>query len=158
MEEAATRHAETVHYSTSARIRVGGGEARKTNEAGFWLLMLEGLVGARLRKEEADRGEKRVGEVTGWSDPVEEKIGFVEAVCQNYEALVEDKRVGKSGGAGPSQRYETRFRQRRNEAGVTGAQDNPKKGDTGRAQKSKDPRTCGRSWKNESSTARWNCR
>ena len=40
--------------------------------------------------------------VTGWSDPVEEQTGFVEAACQNYEVLVEDKRVGKSGGAGPS--------------------------------------------------------
>ena len=91
-------------------------------------MMLEGLAGARLRKEEADRAERRVREVTGWSDPVEEKTGFVEAACQNYEALVEDKRVGKTGVAGPSQRYETRFGQRRNEAGGTGAQDNTKKG------------------------------
>ena len=35
MEEAAARHAKTVHYSASAGIHVGGGEARKTNEAGF---------------------------------------------------------------------------------------------------------------------------
>ena len=94
MEEAAARHAETVHYSASVGIRVGRGEARKTNEAGFWPLMLEGLARARLRKEEADRTEKQVWEVTGWSDPVEEKTGFVEAACQNYKALVEDKRVG----------------------------------------------------------------
>ena len=69
--------------------------------------MLEGLAGTRLMKEEADRAGKWVWEVTKWSDPVEEKTGFVEAACQNYEALVEDKRVGKTGGAGPSQRYET---------------------------------------------------
>ena len=55
MEEAAARHAETVHYSALARIRVGGGEARKTNEPVFWSLMLEGLARARLRTEEADR-------------------------------------------------------------------------------------------------------
>ena len=65
---------------------------------------------------------------SGWSDPVEEKTGFVEAACQNYEALVEEKRVGKTGTTGPSQRYETRFGQRRNEAGGSSAQDNPKKG------------------------------
>ena len=70
MEEAAARHVEIVHYSASAGIRVRGGEARKTNEAGFRLLMLEGLAGARLRKEDA---ENRVREVTEWSDPVEEK-------------------------------------------------------------------------------------
>ena len=44
-----------------------------------------------MRKEEADHAEKRVREVTGWNDPVEEKNGFVEAMCQNYEVLVEDK-------------------------------------------------------------------
>ena len=35
MEEVAAHHVETVHYSASAGIRVRGGEARKTNEAGF---------------------------------------------------------------------------------------------------------------------------
>ena len=49
---------------------------------------------------------------TMWSEPVEEKTSFVEATCQNYEVLVEDKCVGKIGGAGPSQRYETQFGQK----------------------------------------------
>ena len=92
--------------------------------------MLEGLAGARLKKDEADRAENRVREITGWSDPVEEKTGFVEAACQNYEALVEDKRVGKPGPSGTSQRDETRFGPRRNEAGGSSTQDNPKKGGT----------------------------
>ena len=83
MEEAVARHAETIHYSVSAGIRVGSDEARKTKDSGFWPLMLEGLAGVRLRKEEADHVERRVQEVTGWSDPVEEKTGFVEAACQN---------------------------------------------------------------------------
>ena len=90
-------------------------------------MMLEGLVGVRLRKEEADRAERRVREVTGWSDPIEEKTGFVEYACQNYEVLVEEKHVGKTGGSGPSQRYETRFRPKQNDAGVTGAPDKAKK-------------------------------
>ena len=107
MEEAVARHTETVHYSASAGIRVGDSKAQKASEAGFWPTMMEGLAGARLRKDEADRAEKQVQEVTGWSDPVEEKTGFVEAACQNYEALLEDKRVGKTRGVGPSQRYET---------------------------------------------------
>ena len=46
MEEAAARHAETVHYSASAGIRVGGSEARKESKAGFWPTVLEGLAGA----------------------------------------------------------------------------------------------------------------
>ena len=81
IEEVAARHAETVHYSTSTGIRVGSDEARKTNKARFLPLMLEGLAGARLRKVESDRAEKRVREVTGWSDPVEEKTCFIEAAC-----------------------------------------------------------------------------
>jgi hypothetical protein len=35
MEEAAARHAETVHYSASAGIRVGGEETRKMTDSGF---------------------------------------------------------------------------------------------------------------------------
>ena len=110
MEEAAACHAETIHYSVSAGIRVGSDEVRVgTKDSGFWPLMLEGLAGVRLRKEEADCVERRVREVTEWSDPIEEKTSFVEAACQNYEVLVEDKRAGKIGGAGPSQWYETWF-------------------------------------------------
>ena len=72
-------------------------------------MVLEGHSGVRLKKEEADCAEWWVRKVTGWSDPVEEKTGFVEAACQNYEVLVEDKHAGKARGAGHSQRYETRF-------------------------------------------------
>ena len=61
--------------------------------------MLEGLAAMRLKKVEADRVERRVREVTGWSNPIEEKISFVEAACQNYEVLVEDKHAGKARGA-----------------------------------------------------------
>ena len=67
MEEVVARHAETVHYSASAGIRVGSNEARTTNKAGFLPLMLEGLASVRLRKEEADCAGIRVREVTEWS-------------------------------------------------------------------------------------------
>ena len=93
MEEAATRHAETIQYLASAGIRVGSDEVQNTKGSEFWPLMLEGLTGVRLRKDEADHVERRVREVTGWSDPIEEKTGFVEAACQNDEVLVEEKRV-----------------------------------------------------------------
>ena len=91
MEEATTRHLDIIHYSASAGIRVGSDEVRKTKDSGFWPLMLEGLAGVRLTKEEANCAERQVREVTGWSDPVEEKTSFVEVACQNYKVLVEDK-------------------------------------------------------------------
>ena len=46
MEEAAARHAETVHYSASAGIQVGGSGAWKESKAEFWPTVLEGLAGA----------------------------------------------------------------------------------------------------------------
>jgi hypothetical protein len=101
MEEAAARHAETVHYSASAGIRVGGEETRKMIDSRFWPTVLGGVTGVRLKKEKADRAEKQVKEVTGWSDPVEEKTGFVEA-------------AGRPG-------------ERQNEADASGAQDKPKR-------------------------------
>ena len=62
--------------------------------------MIEGLTSVRMRKEEVDRAKKRIREVTGWDDPIEEKTNFVEAACQNYEVLVDDKWAEKAGGAG----------------------------------------------------------
>ena len=63
-DEAVARHAEAIHYSASAGIQVGGNEDRKTRDSGFWPLMLEGLFGVRLKREEADRTEQRIWEVT----------------------------------------------------------------------------------------------
>ena len=74
-----------------------------------------------------DRVERGVREVIGWSDPVEEKTGFVVAACQNYEVLVEDKHAGKSRGVGPSQWYETRLGQKQNDASASDAPDKAKK-------------------------------
>ena len=82
MVEAAARHAEVVHYSTSAEMRVGSDDGRKTKDFGFWPLVLEGVTGVRLRKEESNHTERRVREVTRWHDPVDEKTGFMEAACQ----------------------------------------------------------------------------
>ena len=117
MEEVAAQHTETVHYSASVGIWVGGD---RSVDSEFWPLVLGGLSGVRLRKEEANLVEKRVQEVTGWSDPVEEKTGFVEAACQNYEVLVEDKRAGKAGETGPSKWYETRSGPGKNDSGSSG--------------------------------------
>ena len=81
MEEAATGHAEAVHYSASTGIWVGGDDSLKLKDSGFWPLVLEGLSRIRLRKEEADCAKKQVWEVTGWNEPIEEKTSFVEVAC-----------------------------------------------------------------------------
>ena len=51
-----------------------------------------------------------------WNDPVEEKMGLVEAMRQNYEVKVEEKRVENEEGVGPSRKYETQGMKRKEEA------------------------------------------
>ena len=108
MEEAAARHVEAVHYSASAGIRAGEKPAKSDSKPGFWPVILDTISGGRLRREEAEHADERVREATGWSDPVEENTGFVEAACKNYEALIDERRVGKNGGTGPTGRHDTR--------------------------------------------------
>ena len=98
----------------SAGTRVGG---LKSKHSGFWPLVLEGLSGVQLRKEEADHAEKRVREVIEWYDLVEENTGFLQAACKNYEVLVVDKQAGKGGGGETSNRYETWSALKRNDVG-----------------------------------------
>ena len=121
MEEAATRHVEAIHYSTSVGIHVGEKVAKPDTKPGFWPVVLETFFGGRLQKGEASRTEERVREVKGWSDQVEENTGFVEATCRNYEALIDERRAGKTGGAGPSGRYDTRSGPKRHNATLTGS-------------------------------------
>ena len=87
----------------------------KEKGVGFWSIVLDNFSGVKLEREEACQAEKCDKGVTGWNDPVKERTSFVEAACQNYEALVEEKRVGNGDGVGPSRRYETRGTQRREE-------------------------------------------
>ena len=35
--------------------------------------------------------ERQAREVTGWGNPVEEKVGFVEAACRKHEVLIAEK-------------------------------------------------------------------
>ena len=43
----------------------------------FW-----SLSKGQLRKEEANQAKKRVQEVIGWKDPIEEKMGLVDTVAK----------------------------------------------------------------------------
>ena len=56
-----------MHYSASLVIRVG---IRKATSADinpeFWPVVVETFSGRKLKKGEADRGERRVLDDTGW--------------------------------------------------------------------------------------------
>ena len=61
MEEVAAQNADTIHYSVSVGIRVGGEKGTGSgSNTGFWPLVLEGMLGLRLQKEEADRAERQL--------------------------------------------------------------------------------------------------
>ena len=126
MEEAAPRHLKVIHYSALAGIRVGGKAANADTNPKFWPMVLEIFSKRRLKKGEADRAEKQVRDVIGCSDLVDESTGFVEAACQNYEVLVDDKRAEKTGGPGPSWRYDTQSGPRRNDVVPSGSQEKEK--------------------------------
>ena len=53
----------------------------------------------RLRKDMADRMERWVQEGTGWSDPVEEKTGFVEACAKTTRFWLKTSRPESSEGS-----------------------------------------------------------
>ena len=69
---------------------MGEKTVKPDSKPGFWLVILETLSEGRLQKGEAEHAEECVGEVTGWSDPVEESTGFVEAAYRDYEALIDE--------------------------------------------------------------------
>ena len=127
MEEAAARHVETIHYSASTGILVGEKATKPDSNSGFWPVILETLSGGKLQKEEAEHADERVREVTGWSDPVEESTVLVEAACKNYEALIDERRVGKPGiGVGPSGRHDTQSTTKRHDGVPAGSQEKEK--------------------------------
>ena len=124
MEEAEARHVEAIHCSVSAGIRVGKEVRRQEEkEIDFWPSILGSLSRGKFKREEADEAERRVQEATGWKDPVEEKTGIVEAACQNYEVMVEEKKLGNGDGAGPSRKYDARGTRRREETNQSQARD-----------------------------------
>ena len=89
MKEVAARHVEAIHYSASTSIFVASG----TRDL--------------LRKEaEERRSRPRRKSSMRWHQ-IEENTVFIEAAYEIYEVLVDDKRAGKAGGAGPSGWYDT---------------------------------------------------
>ena len=85
-----------------------GNEAscHKVKGVGFWSVVIDNFSEVKLQKEESCHTEKCVKGVTRWNDPMEEWTGCVKVACQNYEALVEEKRVRNGDRVGPSRRYE----------------------------------------------------
>ena len=92
MEELELNKVNTVYYSSSARIRARHRTRAQESQVGeFWPIILNQVGKGKLCMNEAFKTEQRVQAMTGWEDLVEEKSSFLEAMCQNYDVLVEEK-------------------------------------------------------------------
>ena len=116
MEEMEENKVNSVYYSSSAGIRAGHETRAQESQVGeFWPIILNQVGKGKLCMDEALKAERRVQEMTGWEDPVEEKSSFVEAMCQTYDVLVEEKRKRPDDQSGPSKKHDTREAVRRRE-------------------------------------------
>ena len=109
IEEEDARHVEAMHYAASAGIRVGR-ENLKTIKpgVGFWPTVFECEKKGKIDLEDLKLANRNVRRVTGWSDPIDDKTSFAEVVCDNYEALVEEKRKRTDEEDGTPKRHNTR--------------------------------------------------
>ena len=78
------------------------------SSAGFWPTVFECEKKGKIDSEDLELADRNVKRVTGWSDPVDDKTSFAEVVCENYEALVEEKRKRTGEDDGVSKRPNTR--------------------------------------------------
>jgi hypothetical protein len=118
------RHVEAIHYASSAGISVGR-ENLKTIKlgAGFWPTVLECENKGKIDSEDLEIADRNVRRVTGWTNPVDDKTTFAEVMCENYEALVEEKRKRTSEEDGTSKRPNRRNARREDSSSPTTEKD-----------------------------------
>ena len=73
-----------------------------------WPTVFEYEKKSKIDSEDLQFANRKVRRVTGWSDPVDHKTSFAEVVCDNYEALVEEKRKRTDENDGTTKRHNTR--------------------------------------------------
>ena len=98
-----------MHYAASAGVRVGR-ENLKTIKPGveFWPTVFDCEKKGKIELEDLKLANRNVQRVTGWSDPIDDKTSFAEVVCDNYEALVEEKRTRTDEEDGTPKRHNMR--------------------------------------------------
>jgi hypothetical protein len=93
VEEEDARHVDAMHYAATAGIRVGRENLKPIeSRAGFWPTVFECEKKGKIEAEDLELAGRNVKRVTGWTDPVDDITSVAEVVCDNYEALVDEKR------------------------------------------------------------------
>ena len=75
---------------------------------GFSPIVFECEKRGKIDFEDLKLADQNVRRVTVWSDPVDNNTSFTEVVCDNYEALVNEKRKRTGDEDGTSKRHNTR--------------------------------------------------
>jgi hypothetical protein len=93
VEEEDAQHVDAMHYAVTAVVRVGR-ENLKLIETriGFWPIVFECEKKGRIDSEDLELAGRNLKCVTGWADLVDNITSFTEVVCDNYKALVDEKR------------------------------------------------------------------
>jgi hypothetical protein len=93
VEEEDAQHVDAMHYAATAGIRVGRENLKPIeSRAGFWPTVFECEKKGKIEAEDLELAGRNVKRVTGWTDPVDNITSLAEVVCDNYEALVDEKR------------------------------------------------------------------
>jgi hypothetical protein len=85
----------------------------KNQGADFWPAILESIRRVKLSWEDEVIAEERVQAATEWMDPMETTTSFVEAACQHYEVMIDEKRKRVEEQATSSKRYDAQESKRK---------------------------------------------
>jgi hypothetical protein len=109
VEEEDVQHVDAMHYAATAGIRVERENLKPIEtRVGFWPTVFECEKKGRVDSEDLELAGQNVKRVTGWADPVDNITSFVEVMCDNYEALMDEKRKRTTDEDGVSKRANTR--------------------------------------------------
>jgi hypothetical protein len=109
VEEEDAQHVDTMHYAATTRSRVGQENLKPIEtRVGFWPAVFECQKQGRIDSEDLELAGRNVKRVIGWADPVDNITSFAEVVCDNYEALVDEKRKRTTDEDGVSKRANRR--------------------------------------------------
>ena len=108
VEEKDARHVEAMHYAALTGRRVGRENLNLIKPGGkFWPTVIECEKRGKINFEDLKLVDRNVRRVSGWSDLVNNNTSFAEVVCDNYEALFEEKRRRTGEEDGTSKRHNT---------------------------------------------------
>jgi hypothetical protein len=109
IDEEDVRHVEAMHYTATVKIRVRREDLKPIKTiAGFWPTVFAYEKKGKIDSKDLEFTGRNVKRVTGWTDPINNITSFAKVVCNNYKALMDEKRKRTADDDGVSKRPNTR--------------------------------------------------